>query len=72
MRGNDLSEKSIVEIQLNYWNKAEQSVFNCQYVHKPFDESWFPKGIYSDIPIIQILQNIRIGAYSYSKINFLW
>lgn len=48
MRVNDLPEKSIAEIQLSHWNKAEQSVFNCQYVGELFDESWSPKRIYSD------------------------
>lgn len=35
----DLLEKSAVEIQMHHWNKAEQSVFDCQYVDEPFDES---------------------------------
>lgn len=39
MAAHDLPEKSAIEIQLNHWNKVEQSVFNCQYMDEPFDES---------------------------------
>lgn len=56
MTAHDLPEKSAIEIQLNHWNKVEQSVFNCQYVDELFDESWSSNRMHSD----SLIQNFRI------------
>lgn len=64
MAGHDLPEKSAIGIQLNHWNKVEQSVFNCQYMDEPFDESCIQMysgrihsiWMYSD----SLIQNFRI------------